>query len=304
MKKIIYLHQYFKTNAGAGGTRSFEFATYLSQHGYDVTLITGTGTSQRINNNLYVDSTQTRYSNTMGKIRRIFSFLSFVFKSFIKGLKCKDSEVVFATSTPLTIGIPAVLLAKIKRIPLVFEVRDVWPDVPIELGYIKNTFLIKLLKKFEMWIYKNSKYIIVLSKGMEQNLLAKGIESSKISVIENFSNLDLYNKASPKRNEYDKFLCIHPGTMGVVNGLDFILDVAKIIKERDNEIKFLLVGEGNQKERLLNRVRDEKITNVEIKSSLPKKEIVNVINDASLGFMCVDNKYKILEDNSANKFFD
>src|SRR5699024_10896094 len=68
--------------------------------------------------------------------------------------------------------------------------------------------------------------------------------------------------------------------------------------------KFLLVGEGNQKERLLNRVRDEKITNVEIKSSLPKKEIVNVINDASLGFMCVDNKYKILEDNSANKFFD
>ncbi|MBN2835139.1 MAG: glycosyltransferase family 4 protein [Candidatus Delongbacteria bacterium] len=305
--KILYLHQYFATNETGGATRSYEFSKFLSENDHQIVVITATNINKEFNKNFTVVSTNTNYSNHMGNFRRILSFLSFTIKSFYKGLKIKNLDLVFATSTPLTIGLPAVLIAKIKNKPLIFEVRDVWPDVPVELGYLKNKLLIKILKIFEPWIYNNSKHIIVLSKGMYDNLLKKGISPNKITVIENIANLYLYNGVSDARKaeKYkDKFICIHPGTMGHVNGLDFVLDVAKFIQDHDKDILFLLIGEGKKKEYLIQRVKDEKIQNVIFDNSKPKREIAQIIKSSDLGIMCVDNKFKILEDNSANKFFD
>lgn len=309
MMKMLYLHQYFKTNSSAGGTRSYEFAKFLSQNDIKVNVITGTEIDKKYSeeSDLYVHSTNTKYSNKMSKWRRIVAFLVYNIKALFKGLRTKDIDIVFATSTPLTIGLPAVLISKIKRKKLIFEVRDVWPDVPIELGYIRNKLIIKFLKVFELWIYNNSEHIIVLSEGMYNNLISKGINKEKISIIENMANLYLYDEiketSRPSCLE-DKFVCIHPGTMGHVNGLDFILDVAKYILKIDKDIVFLLIGEGKKKEHLKRRVKEENITNVIIKDALPKKEIVKIIKSSDIGIMCVDNKNKILEDNSANKFFD
>ncbi|UJF34580.1 glycosyltransferase family 4 protein [Paenibacillus hexagrammi] len=308
--KILYLHQYFTTNSSSGGTRSYEFSKYLAENGLSVYIITGTEvdkTSNDVDENMYLYSTNTKYNNKMSKWRRIFSFLEYNLKALIKGLNFKGIDVIFATSTPLTIGLPAILISKIKRKKLIFEVRDVWPDIPIELGYITNKLIIKLLKKYELWIYNNARHIIVLSNGMYENLLNKGIKSNKISVIENMSNLYLYDKASNvEKDDFlkNKFVCIHPGTMGHVNGLDFLLDVAKITISFDDDIVFLLVGDGKYKTHLEQRIMDENLSNVIIKNSLPKNEIVKVIKSSDVGIMCVDNKYKILEDNSANKFFD
>ncbi|ASN04226.1 glycosyltransferase family 4 protein [Virgibacillus necropolis] len=308
MKKVLYLHQYFQTNSSSGGTRSYEFAKYLSDNNNDINIITGTEQSTDENNdNFTVISTNTKYNNKMSKWRRILSFVSYIIKAIIKGLQLKNLDIIYATSTPLTIGFPAVFLSKVKRKKLLFEVRDVWPDVPIELGYINNKVIIKALKRFELWIYKNSDHIIVLSTGMRSNLINKGVSPNKITVIENFSNLYLYDKEELEFSNFDidnKFTCIHPGTMGHVNGLDFILDVAKKVNEIDKEIVFLLIGEGNRKPHLINRVENENISNVKIKDALPKNEIVNIIKQSDIGIMSVDNKYKILEDNSANKFFD
>lgn len=309
MMKVLYLHQYFITNSSAGGTRSYEFAKYLSENGIKVNVITGSEVDKEYDekNDLYVYSTNTKYSNNMSKWRRILAFLDYNIKALFKGLKIKDVDIVFATSTPLTIGLPAVLISKIKHKKLIFEVRDVWPDVPIELGYIKNKLMIKLLKAFELWIYKNSEHIIVLSEGMYNNLIAKGINKNKITIIENMANLYLYDEIKDIHKDScleGKFVCIHPGTMGHVNGLDFILDVAKHTFKVDKDIVFLLIGEGKRKEHLKRRVKEENLINVIIKDALPKKEIVKVIKSSDIGIMCVDNKYKILEDNSANKFFD
>jgi len=308
MKKILYLHQHFKTNISNGGTRSYEFAKYLADNKYDINIITGTEQNTiHSDNNFTVFSTNTKYDNTMSKYRRILSFIGYNIKAIIKGLRLKDLDIIFATSTPLTIGFPAVLISKIRRKKLIFEVRDVWPDVPIELGYINNKLLIWILKKFESWIYKHSDQIIVLSTGMLNNLINKGIESRKITVIENFSNLYLYEnkEVSPtNHNAENKFICIHPGTMGHVNGLDFILDVAKIINKTEKDVVFLLIGEGNRKSHLKDRVEEENISNVVIQDALPKNEVVGIIKQSDVGIMCVDNQYKILEDNSANKFFD
>jgi len=321
--KMLYLHQYFKTNQSSGGTRSYEFAKFLGDQGIDVHVITGIPSEPLDHENIKVTSTGTAYNNKMSKSRRILSFLDYNRKAFFKGWKDKEASIIFATSTPLTIGLPAVLLAKMRKKKLIFEVRDVWPDVPIALGYINNKLLIKFLRIFEKWIYNNAAHIIVLSDGMHQNLINKGVPKEKLTTIENMANLYLYDEArekkespSPKDHENPEiegkyqsgeekiFTCIHPGTMGHVNGLDFVLDAAKITLSKDPEIHYLLIGDGKQKDHLKNRVQKEKIVNVTIEDAKPKAEVVENILSADVGLMCVDNQYKILEDNSANKFFD
>jgi glycosyltransferase involved in cell wall biosynthesis len=310
--KILYLHQYFNTNENSGGTRSYEFSNELTKAGHEVVVITGKKTDQSSikNERLKVISTNTKYSNDMGFLRRVLSFFHYILFSIILSLKVKNIDVVFATSTPITIGVPGYIISKLKRAKFIFEVRDVWPDVPIELGFINNKALIYLLKKYELFIYKHADYIIALSKGMKNNILSKGNFKNKLSVITNLANLEMYNnieidekKIKKNYGLENKFICIHPGTMGFVNGLDFILDTANYTKE-NKEIHYLLIGSGKEKDNLKTRVKKENLNNVTIADPLPKKDIIKVIKASDLGLMVVRNEFKILEDNSANKFFD
>ncbi|UPO98525.1 glycosyltransferase family 4 protein (plasmid) [Cetobacterium somerae] len=308
--KILYLHQYFNTNKEAGGTRSYEFSKFLSEDN-EVTIITGSQNYIEGILKFRVISTKTKYNQQMNFFQRIYSFFHYLIKAIYLGNKEREIDIIFATSTPLTIGVPALILKRFKKTKLIFEVRDVWPDIPVELGFIKNKILIKILKWFEMKIYNSSEQIIVASEGMYENLIKKGVKSYKIEVIHNLSNVYLYDQVTEiekniERKKYNlekHFICIHPGTMGFVNGLDYILDVGKIIQEKDRQIKILLVGEGKEKERLKARIRNEKIKNILIMDSLPKLEIVKLIKTSDLGLM-ITKKFKILEDNSANKFFD
>lgn len=299
--RILYLHQYFQVNSG--GTRSYVFSKYLVQSGHQVTMVTGNKIGSKNIDGICIKSTKTKYNHNFSFFRRIISFIHFMIKSTLIGIKEKNIDIIFATSTPLTIGIPAIIISKLRRKKFIFEVRDVWPDVPIELGIIKSRLLQKTLFLFEKYIYKNAAHIIVLSKGMEQNLIKKGVSPKKISVITNMSMNDYYDSINiDKRKKYkDKLVCIHPGTMGIVNGLDFILDVAK--QYYDNDILYLLIGEGNQKHKLINRIQVEDIKNVIIQDSVPKNEVIKKIKQADVGIMTVAD-YPILKDNSANKFFD
>lgn len=306
--KIVYLHQYFKTNENNGGTRSYEFAKYLVEQGHEVFMITGEKCNKDIIDGIKIISTGTKYDNKMNKFKRIKSFFDYIIKSSVIGIKIKDVELVFATSTPLTIGVPALIIKNIKKAKMIFEVRDVWPDIPVELGFIKNKILISLLKNFERICYKNANHIIALSEGMASNIVSKGISEKKVTTITNIANLSLYdkqniNKKNIKKNLglEEKFICIHPGTMGFVNNLEYILNVAE--RTRDKEIVYLLIGEGKEKDKLLKIKKEKGLDNVIIKNSLPKMDIIDVIKSSDIGIMCVGN-YRILEDNSANKFFD
>lgn len=299
--KVLYIHQYFKVNSG--GTRSYEFSTYLTSQNHSVTMITGTEVNNHEIENIKVKSTKTKYHHSFNFMQRIISFVHFMIKSTLIGLKEKNIDVIYATSTPLTVGIPTLLISKLKRRKYVFEVRDVWPDVPIEMGFIKSKLLQNILFKLEKIIYKHAEHIVVLSEGMKRNLLRKGVNKEKITVITNLSMNQYYDEIDVKPRDFyrDKLLCIHPGTMGKVNGLDFILDVAETYN--DDDIVYLLIGEGNQKERLKERIEQSNIKNVIIQDALPKDQVMKLIKQSDVGIMIVDN-YKILEDNSANKFFD
>lgn len=305
--RIVYLHQYFKTNKDNGGTRSYEFAKELVRQGHEVIMITGERISTEYVDGIKIISTETKYNQKMNKIQRIKAFSDYFIKSTKEGLKIDNIDLVYATSTPLTIGIPAIIIKKIKKCKMIFEVRDVWPDIPIQLGIIKNKLLIWCLKKFEQSCYRNANHIVALSDGMKKNIIKKGVSETKVTTITNIANIELYSKSFCTDNIkesielVDKFICVHPGSMGKVNGLEFILNVAENIHDKD--IVFLLIGEGSEKEKLKRIKEEKKLDNVIIKDAISKERIVEVIKSSDLGIMCVTNK-EILKDNSANKFFD
>ncbi len=325
---ILYIHQHFATPAGSTGTRSYEFARRWVKARHKVTLITGhydIGGLQ-VDKALYQKQTieginvvvvGTKYSNKQSHLRRITSFLSFCLLSIYAGLRTKGVDVIYASSTPLTVGIPAMVIKWAKHIPFVFEVRDQWPEIPIELNIITNRFLIKILLWLEKTIYRNCSSIIALSPGQADGIRKvltpdsrnRGLTEEKpITVIPNSCDIDLFRpdidgSAIRQRMGWgDKLVLLHTGAMGKVNGLDFVINAAERLKEH-SDIIFVLIGDGNQKPFLESRVKELALTNVEILSSVPKRELSDFYAAANIGLVIIGN-FPIIEHNSANKFFD
>ncbi|MCH7555929.1 MAG: glycosyltransferase family 4 protein [Planctomycetes bacterium] len=319
---ILYIHQHFATPAGSTGTRSYEFARRWVKAGHKITLITGyydIGGLQ-VDKTLYQKQTieginvvvvGTKYSNKQSYLRRITSFLSFCLLSIYAGMRTKGVDVIYASSTPLTVGIPAMVIKWVKRVPFIFEVRDQWPEIPIELNIITNSFLIKILLWLEKTIYKNCSSLITLSPGAAVRIRAVLTEEKPITVIPNSCDIDIFrpdidgSTVRQRRGWKDKLVLLHTGAMGKVNGLDFVIDAAERLKDH-SDIIFVLIGDGNQKPFLESRVKKLGLTNVEILPSVPKQQPVRlpeILAAADIALVVIAN-YPIIEHNCANKFFD
>lgn len=325
---ILYIHQHFATPAGSTGTRSYEFARRWVKAGHKVTLIAGhydigglqvSGALYQKQNieGINVVVVGTKYSNKQSYLRRITSFLSFCLLSIYAGLRTKGVDVIYASSTPLTVGITAMVIKWAKHIPFVFEVRDQWPEIPIELNIITNRILIKILLWLEKTIYRNCSSIIALSPGQADGIRAvltpdshnRGLTEEKpITVIPNSCDIDMFrpdidgSTIRQRMGWEDKLVLLHTGAMGKVNGLDFVIEAAEMLKDHSN-IMFVLIGDGNQKPFLESRVKKLGLTNVEILSSVPKRELSDLYAAADIGLVIIGN-FPIIEHNSANKFFD
>ena len=256
--KILYIHQYFKTPLEPGGTRSYWIAQELIKEGHNVTMLT---TSSKIDgkvekkniDGINVIYLKVPYNQKMSIFKRLISFFSFMFKSSFYSLKEKEVDLVIATSTPLTVGFPALILKKIKGVPFVFEVRDLWPEVPIQMGAINNKFIRNLAISYEKIIYKNARHIIALSPGMEKGVL-KYEKQDKVSMIPNMAkidefyprekNLQLISKLGLKK---DSFKLIHFGSLGIANGIDSIIESAILLKN-DLDVEFIFIGGGSTEE--------------------------------------------------------
>jgi glycosyltransferase involved in cell wall biosynthesis len=314
---ILYLHQHFATPDGSTGTRSYEFARRWVRSGHKVTLITGhydiggldlaKGRKQIIDG-IHVIIVGAKYSNRQSFMRRIVSFLSFCILSICAAVQVTKVDVIYATSTPLTIGIPAIIIKWLKRIPFVFEVRDQWPEIPIELGIIKNRLLSNLLLWLEKTIYKQSCAIVALSPGMAEGIKKVIGGKKQIEVVPNCCDTDVFQpdtNGSHIRERYgwgEKLVLLHFGAMSRVNNLDFVLEAAQIL--RDNpKIQFVLAGNGKLKEPLQKKIDELGLKNVELLNALPKKELPSLVAACDISIVTIAN-YKILEHNSANKFFD
>ncbi|MHC4158231.1 MAG: glycosyltransferase family 4 protein [Planctomycetota bacterium] len=316
---ILYIHQHFAIPKGSTGTRSYEFAQRWIKAGHKVTLISGhydigglqvgrRFVQRQSIEGINVVVVGTTYSNKQSFIRRIISFLCFILFSIYAGLRAKGVDVTYATSTPLTVGIPAMVLKWLKHIPFVFEVRDQWPEIPIEMGIIKNKFLIKILLCLERTIYQQSAAIVALSPGMADGIQSVLKKEKNIAIISNSCDTDVFrpdiggSKLRKERGWNDKLVLLHFGAMGKANGLEFVIDVAERLKS-NADIHFVLVGDGSEKTFLIRRVSQSGLTNVEILSPVPKTELPEIIAACDISMVIFAN-YFILEHNSANKFFD
>lgn len=314
MRKILYLHQYFKTPSEPGGTRSYWISKELIMNGYKVTVICSRNNQKnRIEeediDGIKVIYIKVGYDNKMGIIKRFISFFSFMYYSTIQGLKEKDIDLVFATSTPLTIGIPALMLKWFKKQPFIFEVRDLWPEVPIQMGALNNKTLQKIAKKLEVVIYNNARHIIALSPGMKRGVLETGITEQKVSVLPNMSKVDIFfprdiNDAVIKKYKINanKFKLIYFGALGLANAIPFLLETIIKLKNNDN-FQWIIVGEGKQYDLISKSIEKHNLVNLILISSKPMSEISELVNisDASL---VTFSDYPILDTNSPNKLFD
>jgi glycosyltransferase involved in cell wall biosynthesis len=301
-----------------GSTRSFEMARRLVEMGHQVEIITSTRgydikshDLRTIECGITVNWIKVNYSNQMNFWPRIFSFLKFAFFAFLRAKKLKG-DIIFASSTPLTISLPGIFAAKLNRIPFYFEVRDLWPEIPIAMGYLNNTFLRFLALKLEKYSYENSNGIVALSEGMKDGIIRSGYPSEKVIVIPNGADLNSFDYKKLLQSDLRKkfgfeendVIILYPGTFGRVNNLEYLVDLASKCIQQSN-IKFILVGEGIERDLIINKA---KILNLFKKNmfffdKISKDEISCYFSMSDIIISTV-LPLKELEANSANKFFD
>lgn len=317
--KIIYLHQYFNTPNMSGGTRSYEMAKRLVAAGHEVHIVTSwvrdsthTEWFEENVDGIKVYWFPNPYNNKMSFKCRIQSFLRFAFAAK-KKVSQISADVVFATSTPLTIAIPGVLGARKQKIPMVFEVRDLWPEVPIAMGILKKPYQIFLAKTLEKWAYKNSAHVIALSPGMKEGVVSTGYPEDRVSIIPNSSDNDLFEV---NIEDFEKFkldntwlpqgkIIIYTGTFGLVNDVGVTVGLAKELKKRHSDIKILLIGDGLEYDKVYQRAATEGVLNqyLYIRKQVPKNEIPFFLKYAAMASsFAID--LPAIQANSANKFFD
>lgn len=322
--KVIYLHQYFATPESNAGTRSYEMAKRLVKNGHHVTFVTSSAyfsDSYKLGNgwnfieidgiNLHV--LHLNYSNKDSFVKRIFKFISFSVRSTFKSLSIK-ADVVFATSTPLTIAIPGLIYSKLKKVPLVFEVRDLWPELPIATGVIKNKWVIKFAQWLERYTYRNSKRLIGLSPGMCDGIIRHGIPTANVTLATNSCDTDLFDVDASVGKDYlesklkfvnGRKLIVYTGTFGLINKVGYIVKLAKEAEKIDPNLCFVAIGDGMEKQQVIVEAKKAGVlsNNLYILPPVPKTEIVALLSAADLS-LSLFGSVKEMWHNSANKLFD
>ena len=318
--KILYFHQHFQIPTQAGGTRSYEMAKALIAAGHQVTMVCGEAAKlnlpQTKKKYIYrgdvdgIDVIQIAlpYSNNDGIAKRMMTFLKFA-AAGVKIALHEDYDLVFATSTPLTAGIPGIAAKIFRRKKFIFEVRDLWPELPKALG-MKNPFLLAGMSILEWMSYHAADKAIGLSPGICDGIRRRSQKNKPIVMIPNGCDLQIFTPANKGKlnlagiSESDK-VAIFTGAHGIANGLDAVLDAASVLLKRGrNDIKIAFIGSGNQKNRLQERAKNENLTNCLFYAPVPKIELNRIVASADIGLMILKNVPAFYYGTSPNKFFD
>jgi glycosyltransferase involved in cell wall biosynthesis len=316
---ILYLHQYFAFPDIHSSTRSYDLATSFIKKGYKVTVITTTTKMHNVDQSyrwnvieregIQFHILTSNYSQHLSPVKRILEFIKFMYFASIRSLKIK-SDLVLTTSTPITIALPALIKKFIQRTPFIFEVRDVWPEIPVKLGYIKNKLAISLLYWFEKYTYKKAFYIVALSEGMKESIQSR-YKNSNVIVIPNISEINRFtDNIEPVNLKIDKSvlakkIVLYAGAFGKVNGIKYVALLATETIKTDPDIVFFLIGVGSEKSDVITYCRENNLLNknVFIFDPVPKSSLPYLYSICTLGSsFVIDNA--VMWNNSANKFFD
>ena len=321
--KLLYFHQHFSTPQGSAGTRSYEMARAAIRVGHQITMVCGSygvgktgldcpfkyGKRSGFVDGIKVIEFELSYSNRDSFLKRTWLFICFAFRSTLIAMT-HNYDVVFATSTPLTAGVPGIFARWLRRKKFVFEVRDLWPELPKAMGVISNPIILTMMSLLEWVSYKSAHRLVGLSPGICAGIISRGISKSQVSLVPNGCDLEIFDNDSISRAEMPEisdqdFLAVFTGTHGQANGLDAVLDAASKLKEfGEEEIKILLIGAGKLKTDLQYRAKSECLDNVVFKNPVPKDELAKILRRADLGMQILANVPAFYYGTSPNKFFD
>ncbi len=327
---ILLLHQYFLEKDDPGGSRFNEMTKIWEAEGNTVDILcgmvhyAGSGKPAKYKKKYIIKDS---YSKGITAIRchvsdsyntnfigRLWAYFSFVISSIIAGLfyTTKKYDIILVTSPPLFIGITAYFLSKIKNIPFVFEIRDLWPESAIDTGVLKNKTIIKFAFWFENFMYKKAILINVLTKAFEKNLIEnKNVNPEKIIYIPNGADFSLSEKLLTEfniqkfrddHNFNNRFVITYVGAHGVANHLFQVIETAELLRE-NTKVLFLLIGDGMQKEWLKSEVIKRELSNIVFIDSVPKAEVFKYILASDFGSSIL-KKVDTFKTVLSNKSFD
>lgn len=326
--KILLLHQYFLEEDDSGGSRWNEMAKVWAEAGNEVTVLAGmihaNGSekrpeykkkhfAQKQQGKIQVWRCHVSEAYNKSFAGRLWGYFSFMFSAMWAGLfKAKGKfDVVIVTSPPLFVGLSGYIISVFKRIPFVFEVRDLWPESAIDTGVLTNKWIIKMAFWFEKFIYKKAKLINVLTPAFYDSLKnQKHIPEEKLIMIPNASDFSLSEELllTFDRNDFrkkmaldGKFVITYVGAHGVANHLQQVLQAGK--KLEDTRVLFLLIGQGMEKEKLKKMAVDMNVNNVRFIDAVPKKEVFKFILASEMG-ASVLKRVDTFKTVYSNKTFD
>jgi glycosyltransferase involved in cell wall biosynthesis len=320
--KVLYFHQHFSTPDGAVGTRSFAMARRLIERGHAVTMVCGTyrggttglsgafekGHRRGTVAGIDVIEYDLDYANADSFAKRISTFANYAFRS-LGPLFTERYDLIFATTTPLTAAIPGIVGRWLRGKRFVFEVRDLWPELPRAMGVIRNPVMLGALSTLEWLAYRSAHRLVGLSPGIVDGITRRGVAREAVTMIPNGCDLTLFGAAvepwRPAGVAETDLLAVFAGTHGVANGLDAVLDAAAELKRRGRtDIKLLLVGQGKLKPSLEARAQREALNNVIFLDPVRKTRIAGLMASSDVGLQILSNVPAFYYGTSPNKFFD
>ncbi len=316
---ILLIHQAFTSLDEAGGTRHYEIATHLIAKGHKVTIITSpisylTGhksTNSSQNDSLAADGLRilrTYAYPALHKsfIHRAINFISFMVSSFFKSMQVRQVDLVWGTSPPIFQAVSAWLVARLKRVPFLLEIRDLWPAFAIEVGVLHNPLLIRLSQWLERFLYQHADLVVVNSPGYIEHVKSKG--AKYVLMIPNGSDANMFKpqeKGGDFRKKHDlanKFLVTYAGAHGLSNDLMVILQAANLLTNKPN-IHFLLVGDGKEKGMLQQKALEMQLSNLTFMDPVSKNQMAEVLAAAD-ACIAILKPLELYKTTYPNKVFD
>jgi colanic acid biosynthesis glycosyl transferase WcaI len=324
--RILYLSQYFPPEAGATQTRAYEMARNLLRLGHAVTMIAEvpnhpSGIIPPAYRGKLVERSQlegievirvwVKASPIKSFRNRMLFYLSYMAGASLAGLLLAHGryDLIYASSPPLFVGAAALALSALRRIPMLFEVRDLWPESAVALGELSNPRAVAWATRLEEACYRRARVIIVVTEGIRQRLLQRGLVGDKVHLIPNGANVDLFHFDPGARRRVrqelslgEKFVAIYAGIHGVAQGLETMVEAARRL-QADSQIHFLLVGDGPKKAELVELVRQYKLANVTLLDEQPRPAIPALLSAADAAVIPL-RKLEIFKGALPSKMFD
>lgn len=305
------LHQHFNTPEGGGALRSYYLAKALAASGATVTVITAHNKKhfeQKKIEGIEVFYLPVHYENKLDFTSRSWAFIKYVWGTIRLSKKFRDYDFCYAISTPLTVGLAAKWILKRHKVPYIFEVGDLWPEAPIQMGFVTNPLFKSMLYRLERSIYKSAYALVALSPSIK-TAIEKVAPGKRVHLVPNMADCDFFMPEAmrpdleAKHKTDGKFVVSYIGAVGLANGLDYFLECANLSRKAQLPVQFFICGEGALLERLKRNATQlglQNLTFVDFTNRAGVKELLNV-TDAS--FICYKS-VPVLETGSPNKFFD